>query len=675
MNAAVVAFLALVPLAAPESKSPVGSVVAPFELPDYLGTTRKLEEYQDRKATVLVFIGVECPVARQYGERLAQLAAKYEPQGVAFLAIDSNQQDSLAEIAHYARESKIEFPILKDAGNVVADQLGAQRTPEALVLDGERKVRYWGRIDDQHGVGYSRPRPLVHDLASALDELLAGKEISRPSQPPVGCFIGRVSKTPAQGEITYTKHVARVLHQHCVRCHRPGEVAPFALDQYADVTAWSQTIREVIEEGRMPPWHANPAHGRFFNDARLPDAEKKTLLDWIANGCPPGEAADMPNLPAFPEGWQIPKPDVVYQMPQPFAVPARGTVEYQYFTIDPGFKEDRWIKAAECRPGNRAVTHHLILFYHPPGKEEFEPIEPLFNSIVGFAPGLPPAVYPHGTYRRIPAGSKLIIQAHYTPNGTAQSDQSEFGLIFADEKEVQREFIVGAAYNIQFLIPPGAKNHAVASQQKFEQDTLLYALTPHMHLRGKSFRFTAHFPDGREQVLLDVPRYDFNWQNSYGLAEPLLLPAGSEIRCAARYDNSAENLANPNPSLPVLWGDQTWQEMMVGTWGIASAEQDFSLGLPKSKPLDDGNYEVTFRYRPLAKAQAVYLAGTFNGWNPTALAMNGPDADGFYWVSQTLAAGTYEYKYVLDGKNWRADPANPTQIGDYRNSQLRIGRK
>lgn len=674
MSYFALALLAAAPLAADEPRpNPVGTQVAAFELPDYLGTAHKLAEWQDSQLLVVAFVGVECPVARQYGERLAQLAAKYQPQGVAFVAIDANQQDSLAEIAHYAKENKIEFPVLKDAGNVVADQFGAQRTPEVFLLDKTRKVRYWGRIDDQHGVGYSRPRANQQDLAKALDELLAGKEVSQSAQPPSGCFIGRVAKKLPTGDVTYTKHVAAILHQHCVRCHRPGEVAPFALDNYADVAAWSASLREVIEEGRMPPWHANPAHGKFFNDARLPAAEKKVVLDWINNGCPEGQAADLPKQAAFVEGWQIPRPDLTYKMPQAFNVPARGTVEYQYFTIDPGWQEDKWIKAAEARPGNRAVTHHLILFFHPPGKEEFEPVEPLFNSIVGFAPGLPPAIYPDGVYRRIPAGSKLIIQAHYTPNGTAQSDQSEFGLVFAQPHEVKREMTVGAAFNFQFLIPPGAKSHPLNALFKLEQDSLLYALTPHMHLRGKSFRFTAHYPDGRDEILLDVPRYDFNWQNSYGLVQPLPLPAGTEIRCAATFDNSAENLANPNPSAPVLWGDQTWQEMMVGTWGIAQAEQDFSLGLPRASKLPGGDYDVTFRYKPQGKVEAVYLAGTFNEWKPTGLAMSGPDADGFYSVTQKLPAGTHEYKFVLDGKNWRTDPGNPRQVGFYKNSQIKLG--
>jgi hypothetical protein len=450
-------------------------------------------------------------------------------------------------------------------------------------------------------------------------------------------------------------------------------VAPFALTSYKEVVGWADTIREVIAEGRMPPWHANPEHGKFVNDFRLSQQDKELIDTWFKNGCPEGNASDLPVLAPFVDGWRIPQPDVVYRMPQPFSVPAKGVVEYQHFTIDPGFMEDRWIKAAELRPGNRAVTHHLIAFFHPPGSEKFEPIEPLYNSIVGFAPGMPPSIYPAGTYRRIPAGSKIIIQAHYTPNGTPQSDQSEVGLVFADPQSVKQEMTVAAALNWMFRIPAGANDYRVEASQKFEQDTLLWALTPHMHLRGKSFRFVAKYPDARQEILLDVPRYDFNWQNTYGLVEPKLLPAGTVIACSATYDNSADNLANPNPNAAVMWGDQTWQEMMVGSLAVSIAEQDLSLGVPEAKKLDDGQYEVAFRFKPSGRADAVYLAGTFNDWKPTYLKMEGPGADGRYTCQLRLKPGIYEYKFVIDGKTWRADPGNPVHVTYFQNSQLRVG--
>ncbi len=286
---------------------------------------------------------------------------------------------------------------------------------------------------------------------------------------------------------------------------------------------------------------------------------------------------------------------------------------------------------------------------------------------------MPPAVYPEGNYRRIPAGSKIVIQAHYTPNGRAQSDRSEVGLVFADAKSAKQELTVSAALNWQFLIPPGAASYTVQATHRFDQEMLLFSLTPHMHLRGKSFRFEALYPDGRSEILLDVPRYDFNWQNSYGLAEPKRMPERTEIRCTAVYDNSAENLANPNPQRPVTWGDQTWQEMMVGTMSVALADQDLSEGLPVAKRLDSGEYDVTFRYRPAGKVDSVYLAGGFNEWKPMGQRMDGPDAEGRYATTITLPAGTHEYKFVVDGTRWRADPGNPVQVGFYRNSQLRVG--
>jgi peroxiredoxin len=674
MQSLGIVLLAMAPLAAADApaSSPVGKQIADFELHDHLGTAHALKDWADKKALVVVFLGTECPLAKQYGSRLAELASKYEAQGVAFVGINANQQDSLPEINYYVREQKITFPILKDPGSLVADQFGAKRTPEAFVLDSKGTVRYWGRIDDQYGIGYAKSEPTKSFVAMALDELLAGKEVSQSAREPVGCFIGRVSRTKPKGEVTYTKHVAGILHKHCVRCHRPGEVAPFAMTGYEEASAWAETIREVIDDGRMPPWHANPEHGKFFNEARLSDDEKSLLRTWVANGCPQGDAADLPELKPFTDGWQITKPDVVYKMAEPYQVPATGIIEYQFFTLEENMPEDKWIKMAEARPGNRAITHHLILFYQEPGKP-FEPIDALFNSIVGFAPGLPPAIYPAGIYRRIPKGSKLILQAHYTPNGAPQIDQSEVGIVWADPKEVKKEMIVGAALNFRFQIPPGDKDFRLEAIDKIGQDSVLYAMTPHMHLRGKAFRFEAIFPDGREEILLDVPRYDFNWQNSYGLAEPKFLPQGTQIRCKAAYDNSDENLANPDPKALVHWGDQTWEEMMVGTFALGMAEQDLSLGLPQMKRLDSGDYEVTFAYKPQGKVESVHLTGTFNDWKETATKMDGPDADGRYTAKLTLKPGNHEYKFVIDGKQWRTDPGNPQTAGFFRNSVLKVG--
>jgi peroxiredoxin len=658
--------VALTALPAMAVAADIGDRIEPFRLQDSQGAWHGLD---DQRAVVVVFIGTECPVAQQYGSRLAQLATEHEPHGVGFLAIDSNRQDSLAEIGYYARSHKIEFPVLKDPGAVVADQFGAERTPEAFLLDKEHVVRYRGRIDDQFGVGYSRGNPVHRDLAVAVDELLAGKPVTVAKTEAVGCRIGRVSQKP-HGETTYSKHIAPILQSRCIGCHRAGQVAPFALTSYDEAAAWAETIREAVDANRMPPWHANPAFGRFVNEGRLSDDEKRLIDVWVENGTPEGDAADLPPPLQFDGEWAIPRPDLVVTMPQPFTVPARGTVPYKIFRTDISFDEDRWLMAAEGRPGNKAVVHHLLLFYVPAGTERISPEMPLFNVLGAYVPGLPTGVLPPGVARRIPAGSKLAFQLHYTPNGGEQIDQSSVGLVFTDAKNVKKSLEVGMALNFLFRIPAGANDHRIEASYRFREDTLLFTLQPHMHLRGKAFRFDAIYPDGNKETLLDVPRYDFNWQLTYALAEPKLLPEGTTLHCTAAFDNSADNLSNPDPQATVMWGDQTWQEMMIGEFDFFPAEQDLTLGGPRAARRED-DFEVTFRYRPTAEAREVYLAGTFNDWQPTACKLEGPNRDGFYSTSIRLKPGRYEYKFVLDGKTWRADPGNP-QFGKDRASVLEL---
>ncbi len=657
------------------AETPLGTEIRDFTLHDYLGTKHSLADRRDKKVVVIAFLGVECPLAKHYGSRLAELATKYQPQGVAFMGIDANQQDSLAEIAHFARAFKIDFPILRDPGNIVADQCGAQRTPEVFVVDAQRIVRYWGRIDDQYGVGYARPAPTKSFVADALDDLLAGKKVREPAQKPVGCFIGRVQRAAPTGEVTYTKHIASILHQRCVRCHRSGEVAPFPLSAYDEVVGWAETIREVIADGRMPPWHASPEHGEFSNDIRLPEHDKDLIDNWIKNGCPQGNAADLPTLAPFVQGWQIPKPDVVYRMPQPFVVAAKGIVPYQYFYLDPKFEDDVWIQGAEIRPGNRAVVHHIAVFFLPPGQTEPRAEDPPFNAVAAFAPGMPAGLWPAGHARLIPAGSKLGFQVHYTPNGSPQSDRSEVGLVFADPRSVKKEVKFGIAANLDLRISPGAADHVVPASYQFTQDTFLHAMIPHMHYRGKSFRYTAQYPDGASEILLDIPRYDFNWQNAYILKKSKLMPKGTVLSCAAHFDNSAKNLLNPDPTKEVTWGDQTWDEMMLGAFVISLPESTVAAEFPRIEDAGGNVFNVAFRYRPEGDQPAVtsvYLAGSFNDWNPTAHLMTGPDKDGWFRTTLHLNAGHYEYKFVLNGKTWTHDPGNPNQNGPFNNGVIRV---
>ena len=411
----------------------VGKSIESFTLPDVYGKPRSLAEFAEAKLVVVAFLGTDCPLVKLYAPRLESLADEYGPRGVAFIGINSNRQDSSTEFANFGRRSRLSFPLLKDPDNAVADQFAAVRTPEVFVLDDKRTVRYWGRIDDQYGIGdgtgYARHEVQRRDLAEALNELLDSKEVSQPVVEAVGCLIGRMPKVEPHGDITFSKQVSRILNGRCVECHRAGQVAPFPLTTYEEVAGWSEMIREVVELGRMPPWYADPKFGHWANDARLTDDEKQTLLTWVKNGSPEGDSKDLPEPPNFAEGWKIPQPDAVFYMDKEFNVPAEGVVDYQHYLIDLGLEEDTWVQASEARPGNAAVVHHIVAFVVPPGARAGSGLSGAGGTLLSvFAPGTPPWTFPAGTAIKLKKGSKLMLQMHYTPNGTAQTDRSYIGL-------------------------------------------------------------------------------------------------------------------------------------------------------------------------------------------------------------------------------------------------------
>lgn len=546
----------------PESR--LGAKVEDFTLDNSYGKAVSLKDFADRELVVVAFLGTECPLAKLYGPRLSEIQTEFADKGVAVIGVNSNTQDNLTELAAYGRRHEISFPLLKDVGSRIADAMKAERTPEVFLLDRDRIVRYHGRIDDQYGVGYSKERGVKSELATAIKELLAGDPIAVPETKAVGCHIGRVKRLEPVGDITYTKHIAPIFNAHCVRCHREKEIAPFTLSSYDDVLGWEDTILEVIEDNRMPPWFANPDHGEFANDPRLSGRERELIEEWVDNGMPEGDLADLPEPPQFTDGWQIPEPDQVINMNSDdtaFAVPAEGGVDYKRFVVDPQWREDKYIIAAEARPGNRAVVHHIVVYVIPPGGRRSN----LEQMLVGYAPGGMPIELPKGVAMKIAAGSKLEFELHYTPNGYEQTDLSYIGVRFTDKGSVKKELRGRIGADGGFKIPPGVANHeVVASPVSIHEDEWLLSLTPHMHLRGKSFQYLARYPDGTDEILLDVPHYDFNWQLKYVPKVPKKLPAGTEVVCTAVYDNSEANLTNPDPSKTVHWGDQSDEEMMIG---------------------------------------------------------------------------------------------------------------
>jgi hypothetical protein len=393
------------------------------------------------------------------------------------------------------------------------------------------------------------------------------------------------------GQVTFYKDVLPVLQSRCQGCHRPGEAAPMTFMDYQSTRPWAKAIKQAVLSRRMPPWFADPHVGSFTNDRSLTRQEMDVLIRWVDSGSPQGAPADAPKPMEWVEGWRIGQPDQVFEMPMDFDVPATGTIEYTYFLIPTNFKEDRWIEASEARPGNRAVVHHIIAFVREPGSRWLREIEPgvpyvpqgkrtsegaaddgmADDWLAGYAPGSPAFVLKPGQARLVKAGSDIILQMHYTANGKAGKDRSKVGIRFS-RSPVDERVLIAAAANRKFVIPPGARNHSVRSSITFSEPVKLRSLLPHMHVRGKSFSYRAIYPDGTIEPLLNVPRYDFNWQLMYEMPRDKLLPAGTRIECDATYDNSPNNPYNPDPAVEVRWGDQSWDEMMAGFFEMAVAK-------------------------------------------------------------------------------------------------------
>lgn len=399
---------------------------------------------------------------------------------------------------------------------------------------------------------------------------------------------------------TFNKDVAPILQHNCQGCHRPGEAAPMPLMSYQQARPWAKAMKEAVLLKKMPPWPADPAFGHFANDRSLAQKDRDTLVAWVDAGAPEGNAKDLPKPLQFVEGWAIGKPDMVLEMPEAFQIPASGTVDYQYVTLPLNFTEDRWVVAAEARPGNRALTHHVLAFIREPESkwmrdkkygEVFIPknakgeTESFAGDILaGFAPGTPPMQLRPGQARLVKAGSDVVFQLHYTANGKPGEDRTKIGLIFAKEPPKERVLSM-AVLNRKFTIPPGDANYEVKAEMELGRDTKLVSMLPHMHLRGKDFTYKLIFPTGETQTILNVPRYDFGWQLWYNPEGGILLPKGTKVACTAHFDNSPNNPNNPDPTKAVKWGDQSWDEMMIGFIDVAIApDVDPKTLTPEKKP-------------------------------------------------------------------------------------------
>ena len=398
------------------------------------------------------------------------------------------------------------------------------------------------------------------------------------------------ARTSAAATPTFSKDVAPILFKNCATCHRPGDIAPMSLLTYEAARPWAKAIREQVAVGNMPPWHATQPHGTFSNDRRLSEKDKDTLIRWADGGAPKGNPKDLPPAPKFTEGWEIGTPDTVISMSKEFEVKESGTIAYQFFEAPTNFKEDKWVQAIEVRPGARSVVHHVLVFCREPGARRSPPafvqVAPQLEGfgrgsqgdhgvpgslIATTAPGTNAITFKPGAAMRIKAGAVLAFQIHYTANGTLTRDRTSVGMIFA-KRPPQQEMRNSAFVNPLFVIPPGADNQAVESAIQFNEDSHLWALFPHTHLRGKSWEYRLVYPDGRSEIVLSVPKYNFNWQTYYIFTKPLAVPKGSRLEATAHYDNSTANKWNPDPKVAVRWGPQTWEEMQYS--GITYSVDD-----------------------------------------------------------------------------------------------------
>jgi len=405
---------------------------------------------------------------------------------------------------------------------------------------------------------------------------------------------------------TYTKDVAPVLFKNCTSCHRPGEIGPMSLLTYDDVRPRAKDIRDKIGDGDMPPWHADAPHGTFLNERGLTEQEKSTIFRWVANGAPKGDPKDMPPTPEYPRGWSIGTPDVVFEMPEEYHVPADDVVQYEYFYIPTNFTEPKWVQAIEVRPGNRNVVHHVLVRYQakpdvprtpllklnpdisetPRGVPGLHPIKRDGNLstrlIATYAPGTNPQVFRPGTALRLEPGGVLELQMHYTAAGQDEVDRTRVGMIFSKDPS-PREVLALQFVNTTLRLPAGAADVRVDADVEFSQDATVWGLFPHTHVRGKRWEYVLQLPDGSKRTILSVPRYNFNWQTYYMFKDPLQVPKGSRIVSSAWYDNSAANRVNPDPTADVRWGEQTWEEMQY-TGILASPSSQPASTAPTGNP-------------------------------------------------------------------------------------------
>jgi thiol-disulfide isomerase/thioredoxin len=578
-------------------------------LTDATGKSAPLASLLGKKATVVVFLSFECPNSTSYTPTLLELHKLYQAKGIEFLGVCENEMTA-DELKQKVAEFKFTFPIYLDQKQAIAGAFKAHVTPEAFVLDHHAILRYRGRIDNMFNARLKRSVKIdQHDLKNALEETLAGKDVQTPITVAVGCSIGgRELEVQKPTTLTYYKDIAPLLQTHCQACHRPGEVGPFALMTYKQAVNWAEDIKQYTVTRKMPPW--KPTEGvSFHNDRRLSDEEIKKIVSWVEGGTPEGNKSDAPAPAKFTDGWMLGKPDLILTVNDDYNVGPSGPDNFRCFVLPTNLPEDKYIVGFEVKPGNPQIVHHTLNFWDITGKGKeleaaalkkasptdrdrgpgysssmglgFIPLNsprpgiPPAGNFGGWAPGQLPRFLPEGTGYLLPKGADIILQVHYHRNGRPEKDRTQIGLFFA-KKPVERPYQtinIGLRNPFLLYIPAGQEDYKAKGQMFVQQDCNLHSVMPHMHLIGKSVKVTMTEPGKQPVTLVDIPEWDYNWQETYWLKEPRKILAGTKLEIEAVFDNSTQNHNNPrNPPGPVMFGEQTTNEMLFGFFGVTHDE-------------------------------------------------------------------------------------------------------
>ncbi len=509
------------------------------------GNKTTVFDYQQDHLLVIAVTNTTCPLCRKYAPKLVELEKMYASRGVKFLYVNPTSQSDTQAMTQMIDSVGFQGTYVIDPQNALIEILDAHTTTETYLVSKAGQIVYRGAVDDQFGIGYAKDAASSTFLKDAIESQLTGTMPLVTTTEAPGCMLSRNPQPKVaedQTTMTYFGQVAHIMQEKCVNCHREGGVGPFRLDRVSDLLEHQGMIEYVVSEGLMPPWFANQAAApdtHFANDRSLSRNQKQTLLSWLSSDHPLGQVSEGPVPVTYPEEWQIGKPDMIVQLPEPVEVKATGTMAYQHLVVDPDLTSDRWIESVEIRPTDPSVVHHVLVFEVAPGeglakRGEIDEEEGFFAAYV---PGNSFQIYGSGFGRRLAKGSRFVFQLHYTPNGTATTDQTRMGIKFADKPPEHLIRVVGVS-NHRLTIPPGASHHPQVATKQVPVDVKVLSFTPHMHLRGSAFRYDIVSTSGDRQTVLDIPHYDFNWQLEYKLAQPLSVKAGSRIEATAWYDNS-----------------------------------------------------------------------------------------------------------------------------------------